>query len=185
MNKQLLISFIVICVCFYLQCYFKSPIDYYLIHSKLNTFDLNMLYEKQPIYIYDKIVNPADLLNTIFKYQYMYHMLSISNKNLTKRNLSKYVIIYNDNEEEKTKISISHPRTIVNGLSFKSSHFVKKNFNISPLLLDNSYENVIDFILKPMNCIILPLNWVYRTCSDKMIEIHLHDPITSVYSFMV
>lgn len=185
MSRTLFFILIIICVCFYLQCYFKTPNNFNLTQTTLDTFDVNMLYDKQPIYIYDKIVNPADLLDTIFKYQYAYHVLSISNNMLTKRNLSRYVIIYNDNQEEATNISIAHPKTNVKGLSFKSSHFVKKNYNISPLLLDNSHENVIDFILKPMNCIILPLHWIYRTHADKIIEIHLHDPITTVSSFVI
>lgn len=185
MSRTLFFALVIICICFYLQCYFKTPNDFNLIQTTLDTFDINMLYDKQPIYIYDKIVNPADLLGTIFKYQFMYHVLSISNNMLTKRNLSRYVIIYNDNPEEPTKISIAHPKSTVKDLSFKSSHFVKKNYNISPLMLDNTYDNVIDFILKPMNCIILPLHWIYRTHTNKIIEIHLHDPISSISSFML
>ena len=179
--QELYLLFIIIFVftIFYLQSYFKIT-NFEIIQTNLENFDNNLLYEKKPIYLYDEIVNPADLLHTIFKFQYIYHILSISDKNLLKQNLSRFVIIYNDSENE-TILSIYHPDSskLIESDNYK---YNKKNFLI---LHKNEIElQKIDVKLKSKNCIILPLHYCYQTSNSKLIEIHLFDFISMISSFL-
>jgi hypothetical protein len=176
----LIVIFVLIIIIFYLQCYFKMPLEYNLLQTTIKSFKQDLLYEKQPIYIYDKLVNPADLFNTIFKYTYMYHTLSLSDSRYTKKNLSKFLIIYNDTDDTPTTISISHPKSVKS--DFLKSRFLKKHYKISN---NHIHDNTIDVIVRPQNCIIVPMHWVYRTNLDNILEIHLHDVITSISSFLL
>ena len=60
--NQLIYLTIVFSIVFYIQCYLQSSKSVEIIQTTLETFNPNLLYEKQPIYLYDSIVNPADLL---------------------------------------------------------------------------------------------------------------------------
>ncbi len=181
---RLIIIVMVFVSMFYLQGYFKYG-EFQIIQTYLEKFEPNILYEKKPIYLYDGIVNPADLLHTIFKHQYTYHVLSISDNTLVKKNLSKFVIIYNDDEETDTYISLMHPRESSDLFQFDNSRrFSKKNFLI---LKNNELPPTlqrIDVKLKPKNAFFIPLEWYYQTHTSGLIEIHLFDTISSVSAFI-
>ena len=179
--NYLVIILIIVFMLFYLQCYFKFPKDFSLIQTTLFDFTPDIYLEKQPIYLFDQIVNPADLLNTLFKYQYWYHILSLSKNNFLKQNLSKWVIIYNDGFSDTT-ISIMHPEE-AKKFQFLPSRFIKKNYR---LCQNSTVTNAcVDILLKPKKNVFIPMNWMYKTNADNLLEIHLHDPITCISSFII
>lgn len=183
-HSRLFVIILVFVIIFYLQGYFKYG-DFQIIQTNLTQFQQNILYEKKPIYLYNQIVNPADLLHTLFKYQYIYHELSISDESIVKRNLSKFVIVYNDSEQEDVYISLLHPLNFND--KFKCDHsqtFVRKNFLIVKSDDLSANDTNIEVKLKPKNAFIIPLHWYYHTKSSGLIEIHLFDTISSISSFI-
>lgn len=187
--KILVLIVIVTCIIFYLQCLFRYKDEINIIQSDLDSLNPDLLFELQPIYIETLIANPADLFNTLFKYLYQFKELSLSNSKILKRNLSKYLLIYNDTEKD-VNVKIIPPK-YNKQLSFEQKCFYFKNFNICKNdLTDNKYETdlmneniqIINIILKPKNIVILPLHWSYQTSEDNILEIHLFDIITKVYS---
>jgi hypothetical protein len=178
----LVISFIILVLIFYMQCYFKHSIDFSLIQTTLQDFNPNMLYAKQPVYVYDKVVNPGDLLHTLFKYQYVTHELSLSNNRYLKQNLSRFLIIYNDSIENAI-ISVYHP-SVSREISFYYSRLTRKNYKVCKDPLESKDAYKVDIIIKPHNFIILPMDWVYKTSLDNILEIHLFDCFTYTSSFL-
>jgi hypothetical protein len=181
----LILTLVFLFMIFYVQCYFKPAVKFELIQTTLGTFKLDYLFEKQPIYIYDRLANPADLFTTIFKYQYINHSLSLSNSGYVKRNLSKYCMIYNDDDEETATISLQHPN-LTSGYTWeKPTTFMFKNYRVL-LNKEKSHDedaNKVRVLLKPRHCLIVPLNWVYHNSLDNILEIHLFDLISKCYSF--
>lgn len=165
-----------------MQCYFAIPNENSIIHTTLEGFTDNTLHSKLPIYIYNKIVNPADLLNTIFKYQHIYHVLSLSNSSILKKNLSKYLLIYNDSDTEDSVISIMHPHQ-AKELTYYNKFMYRKNYKVCNSQLSEEQKNsFIHIKIKPRNSIILPHEWIYNTNVNNILEIHIFDCITATKS---
>jgi hypothetical protein len=182
--------FFIIVFLFYFQCYLHQPRSFQIIQTDLTDFRPDLLLEKQPIYLADAVVNPADLIHTIFRYLYIKRTLSLSDHTLFKQNLSKFVLIYNDHDEQDTLIKISHP---IDKAYFpmKSTHLYHKNYNVGKYnLLDEHFVStlmdtnvrVVHVILKPHHSLILPINWYYQTTTDGLLEVHLHDTLSLLYS---
>ena len=160
-----------------------------MLQTGIPDFKPDLLLEKQPIYLEEPIVNPADLFNTVFRYLYIKHTLSISDKKLLKQNLSKYVIIFNDNADEDIIVKILHPSNKPH-IPLRQMHLYSKNFNVStddllnPLFIEQLADHnvsVVDVILKPHRSLILPINWYYQTTVNGALEIHLHDIVSLLY----
>jgi hypothetical protein len=174
---------IIVFICFYIQGYLQASKEIQIIQTTLSSFKPSLLYEKNPIYIYDRIVNPADLFNTIFKYQYMYHILSLSNENFVKKNMSRYVVIYNDSDDV-VDVTLIHPSNN-KSITYFNANLQKKNYKVSKNPSD-ALQKVpnIKVILKPNNTLILPINWTYHTAQNNILEIHLFDMMSTMYSFI-
>lgn len=186
-----LISLLIFAV-FYFQCCLIQPPHFQIVQTSIVDFNPQLLLEKQPIYLEDPVVNPADLFNTVFRYLYVKHTLSISDRKLLKQNLSKYVIIYNDNSNKDVVVKIIHPSNKTH-IPLRHMHLYSKNFNVSTndLLnpsfvdqLENKKVSIVDVILKPYRSLILPINWYYQTTLDDALEIHLHDIVSMLYCIM-
>lgn len=61
----------------------------------LEDFKPDLLYEKNPILIYDRLQNPDDLTKTIFKYTFLFKKNIKKNLYITK---SKYTIVYSEKD---------------------------------------------------------------------------------------
>lgn len=183
MNKLVyLFLFLAVFLTFYTQCYFAVPFEHAIVHTTLMGFTENILHAKLPVYLYDKIVNPADLLHTIFKYQYIYHVLSFSDSSLIKKNMGKYVIIYNDSDTDDTIVSILHPH-LARELTYYQKMAYTKNFQVCNSKLSRTQKDTLVHVkIHPHNCIILPHAWVYNTQRDHILEIHLFDGMTAIRS---
>ena len=185
----LFLIFLLILAIFYFQCCLIQPPQFQMLQTSIPYFKPELLLEKQPIYINEPIVNPADLFNTVFRYLYVKHTLSISDKKLLKQNLSKYVIIYNDNSDDDIVVKLIHPSNKQH-IPIRHMRLYSKNFNVStndlfnPSFveqLDNNDVSVVDVILKPHRSLVLPINWYYQTTVNDALEIHLHDLISMLY----
>lgn len=183
---QLFVLIIIAFLLLYIQSYFKITKDTQIIQTTLSNFNPDLLLEKQPIYVKDNIYNPADVVGSVFKYQYVQKVLSLSNREYVKKNLSRFVLIYNDSDRT-VEVDISNPSLqkslrYYNGLFVNKFYKVVKNKNQAV-----ESQNKVDFIkvlLKPYNMIVLPINWIYQTNTSNVLEIHLFDIISKTYSFI-
>jgi hypothetical protein len=67
MNKKTYLIIFLIFIILYICCYYIHPNSIVILQSNINDFDLNNLYEKQPIVIEDKIIDYELLINSWFK----------------------------------------------------------------------------------------------------------------------
>ena len=175
----LFVLFVVAFFMLYLQAYFKVPSELQIIQTSLEQLHPDMLLEKQPIYVYDEIYNPADVIATTFKYQYLNKTLSLSNRDYLKKNLSRFLLIYNDSDNI-VEVDISSPHRN-HEITFYSGLFVNKFYKVAK---SSNTENFTKVKLKPSNMFVLPLNWMYKTKENNILEIHLFDMISKGYSFV-
>lgn len=174
--------FILIVIAFlmlYLQAYFKVPSEAQIIQTSLEQLHPDMLLEKQPIYVYDEIYNPADVIATTFKYQYINKTLSLSNRDYLKKNLSRFLLIYNDSDNV-VELEIASPHRN-HDITYFNALFVSKFYKVAKSSRTDDFTKVL---LKPSNMFILPLNWMYKTNENNILEIHLFDMISRGYSFV-
>ena len=180
----MIVLFVLIVIAFlllYIQSYYKMSKTTQIIQTPLNSFHPDLLLEKQPIYVNDDIVNPADVIASIFKYQYVQKVLSLSNKDYIKMNLSRFVLIYNDSND-KVEVDISNPH-YQRKIQYYNGLFVNKFYKVAkPSERDKT--NFTKVLLKPFNMIVLPVQWVYQTNTNNILEIHLFDIITKTFSFI-
>jgi hypothetical protein len=176
----LIILVVLAFVLFYLQSYFKMAAETQIIQTSLSNFHPDLLLEKQPIYVHDNIFNLADIISSIFKYQYVYKVLSLSDGSYLKKNLSRFVLLYND-QEHSIEVNIANPNKSKH-LQYYSGLFVNKFYKVCKN--DMNDIQTIKVILKPNNMIVLPVNWLYNTNCDGILEVHLFDCISRIYSFI-
>lgn len=181
----MILLFVLIVIAFlllYIQSYFKIPKETQIVQTTLSTFHPDLLFEKQPIYVNDSIYNPADVIGSVFKFQYIQKVLSLSNRDYIKKNLSRFVLIYNDSDN-MVEVEISNPHLQKN-LRYYNGLFVNKFYKVVKNKTDSlDKTNFTKILLKPYNMIVLPMNWVYQTNTSNLLEIHLFDIITKTYSF--
>ncbi len=72
--KYLVIIVVVLFLIMYVQGLKKIPNNFTLIQVDLKNIHADIIHEKQPILIYDKIVDPKELMNTVFKYFFIFQI---------------------------------------------------------------------------------------------------------------
>jgi hypothetical protein len=181
----MIVLFVLIVIAFlllYVQSYFKMQKETQIIQTTLSTFHPDLLLEKQPIYVNESIYNPADVIGSVFKFQYIQKVLSLSNRDYIKKNLSRFVLIYNDSDNI-VEVDISNPHLQKN-LRYYNGLFVNKFYKVVKSKTESIDKSTFTkILLKPYNMIVLPMNWLYQTNTSNLLEIHLFDMITKTYSF--
>lgn len=166
-TRMLIIITIMLLLIIYVQFYFKYNGEYTIIQSNLNKIDINTLYEKSPVVIYDAVKDPNTLLTTLFAYSYLCKNYNIVKPTTTYKNKAKFAILYNDKGD-----------VFVNIVSPKYSVDITK-----PLKTQDTVQ-YITIKLKQNQILILPFQWYYEcTTSSKVIT--LHDALTKCYNFLV
>jgi hypothetical protein len=118
----------------------------------------DVLNERYPIVIYDRIVDPRVLLSTLFKYSYMFQKLNAFNA-------------------APDPVANNHKYNII----FSSQEIIEVDV-ISPLYKhDVQNAQFVTIKLKKQQTLILPCNWMYKTKS-KHYNIFLDDPFSLLYS---
>jgi hypothetical protein len=174
--KLLFIILLILLFIVYIKYYTKVNLDTEIIQVNLNNINYNILTERNPIVIYDKLVNTNDMINKTFKHLYsIKHQNLIFNDNI-KQTLAKYAIFHNDTEND-IEIFISNPihskmLSILNntknkdrqgGLSPRASGASVRNKDFITFK-ETSLENInsIKVILHPFNTLILPYNYIFK-----------------------
>lgn len=97
--------------------------------------------------------------------------------------MSRYVVIYNDSDDV-VDVTLIHPSNN-KSITYFNANLQKKNYKVSKNPSD-ALQKVpnIKVILKPNNTLILPINWTYHTAQNNILEIHLFDMMSTMYSFI-
>jgi hypothetical protein len=134
-----------------------------IIQTTLLTMTPNLLLEKQPIIIYDKILNIKNLFDTTFRFSYLFKKeVNISEKT-THQNNSKFAVIHNS-KEKNILVIIKKNRIKYNHLNLFYSYL--KNTDLFKFDTD---LNTITILLEPNTVLIIP--FLYSFSSDHTIDV--------------
>jgi len=170
-QKYLIIILILLTIILYCQYYCNYHNDFKVTQTYLNKIDMNMLQEKYPIVIYDKVIEPKELLKTLFAYSYSISSdfpMIFNNKMFI--NLSKNIILYNQISD--VNIDIIHPRHR-SGIQFEESRNNRGLLQSKINLLDSNVEYVT-LKLKKNQVLILPAFWLFSSLLPLQ-SIHIDD----------
>lgn len=143
--KILIIVLISLLVFVYLTQYFKVNKDFEIIQVNISHLTPDLLFEKSPIIVNERIVDPKQLLQTVFKYLFLKNKESIAEVKKQNVCFGKYTILQDSKKDNI--VNVIHPKN--------------KNKNKKIKLYQNQ-------------CMILPMYWKYQPESELKV-IHLCD----------
>ena len=148
----------------YAQYYMKYKNDYQILQVHLEGLNLDTLYEKYPIVIFNKIYDVGELLKTVFAYSYNFEKKVIAPVNTINRNLSKYLIVTTDDDAHIKLINTKYKSNIKSSLAESDLQYVTIR-------------------LKQHQVLILPSLWYYH--SDRSLNAIGLDDIFSKALYML
>ncbi len=176
MSGNLFLVMLILILIFYFQYYLKYNNAYRIIQSDINKIDANVLYERYPTIISDRIVNPNDLLKTLFKYTYVFKANSIQSGDMKPTlSINKYTIIYNNKNDIDINVILPSYRS-----EFKYKY--QNNLFKADKILDGTNIQYVTIKLKKQQVLILPSFWIYQTNTPHH-SICLNDPFTLLINF--
>lgn len=163
---KFLIAIIIILISFiYYNHYKRFNTDYNIIQLFLEQVNLDILNERNPIIIFDRIVNPEILFETLFKYSFIFKKkYYLKNNNSIQNTKSKYTLLLNP--ENNVDINIISP---IHNNSIK--------YNIDSL--EESNVNYITIKLKKQQMLILPPFWNFTIKKEDTLIIYRLDDLIS------
>lgn len=176
-TKLLLIILIILIVCIYVYYYSKYNASYEISQTYLDKLNLDLLYEKNPIVIYDSLKTPNQLLKTLFKYSYTSknEYKIISNNVIMNRYKFSFVYCRDDNNCFINLINPSYKN------QFKWIKNPQSNDMISNTNLEATNVEYISIKLKPFQVLIIPSHWLIQsTCTD-LYKTSLDDVFSWIY----
>jgi hypothetical protein len=90
---------ILVIVC-YIIMYTKPKLDTEIIQGSIGNITPELFLEKQPVLIYDKIVNVQDIIDTTFKYLYTFTQTHSAIEDNVYQSNSRYTLIHNTGAED-------------------------------------------------------------------------------------
>lgn len=75
MNKLFVFLFLLICIV-YVRFIIQINPHFEIIDAPISKVNPQHLFEKQPVVIHEPLVKPADLLDSLFKYLYVYQKIN-------------------------------------------------------------------------------------------------------------
>lgn len=163
-NNIYIIIFIII-ILLYIYCYFIYPSSIIILQSTLNNFDFNLLLQRQPLVIGDKIIDIDKIINLWFSPNIINYDIKNININNWNKNNHKYLFIYSlDNIEI---------------LLYQAG---QKFINDIP----DEKEPILAIKLKKNQSLIIPFKWYYNIKNNNNIKvIGIHDYITYIINYII
>ena len=152
---------IILCIIFYVYCYFVFPNNVSILQTSLQEFDFNLLLKRQPLVIEDCIKDVISVINSWFSPNIIQDIM-FDTKRIWNINSHKYLFVY---ALDDTEILLYAPGHKVN--------------DDNP---DNS-EPVIAIKLKASQSVIVPYRWYYNTKNNVKLY-GIHDYITYLIDFV-
>lgn len=138
-GSKALVLVLALLICFIYARYYCLPNSQFeILQLSVNNLSFEVLMEKLPIVLTEKIVNPNDLIKSAFKYLFLYNSKSntVQSDKWLRCN-GRFLIIYNKGED--CLVDIAHP--------------IQENIN---------EKRFISMALSKNQCMVLPTFWFYR-----------------------
>lgn len=156
----------ILCLCLavlilllYIRYYVGVNPHFELLQMKLHLVQVHHMMEKLPIVLEESIVNPLELLNTLFKYLYVYktsYVISgeISENPITsKTNYARFILLCSSSDN--TKVNLVHPNK----------------------------KNAVQIVLRKNKCLIIPCWWMFNVEGGSATVYELYDIISLLHSW--
>jgi hypothetical protein len=178
-TKLLIIILVILIVCIYMHYYSKFNTSYEITQTYLDKITLDLLYERNPIVIYDSIKTPNQLLKTLFKYSYISKSeYKINHQNVIMNRQKTSFIYCTDNTD--CYINLINP-------SYKKDFKWKKHDKTSDMISQTNIEDTkVEYItikLKPFQVLIIPSHWILQSTQQysSLHKVNLHDLFSWIY----
>jgi hypothetical protein len=158
MNKLIIAAIIVLLYVLLLQTAPNVSDVFEVLQLSLDQFHGELLFEKKPIVITDKVVEPLSLLSTLFKYTYLYKHFDQQNTatyDTMMPNKAQYCIFTPTCDE--AAVIIEHPN-------------IKK------------FDSNLEIVLQRHQVLVLPFKWRYKVKQGTLNLIHLHTILSCICS---
>lgn len=145
-TRLLVIVLLVLLAFIYLRYYTASNPSFEVLQLSISDLETKHLFEKSPIVINESIVDPYSIVQTVFRFLYVYkHIHHNVATDVLALNKSRYVLLYSMSDD--TIIDVIHPKTLT--IHRKSG---------------NALDAVpfVEFPLRESKCLILPNKWAFR-----------------------
>lgn len=160
--KSLITFIIILIILIYIKYDLKYNQNTQLLQFTSDRISQDILFEKSPIIIEDRINNMLDFIHNVIPNHY-FNKNNIKFDNIFKinKNLATYMIIYNTNNKP-IDVYISNPsnKKKFRYVSSNSNNYSISNFNITDINNINDTQ-FIKIILHPKQSIILPKQWLF------------------------
>jgi hypothetical protein len=178
-TKLLIIVLVILIVFIYTHYYSKHSTSYEITQTYLDKITLELLYEHNPIVIYDSIKTPNQLLKTLFNYSYTSkNEYKIKHQNVV-MNRQKFSFIYSSNDTD-CYVNLINPSYTKD---FKWKKYDKTGDMISQTNIEDTNVEYITIKLKPFQVLIVPSHWLLQ-CTEQNTSLHkvnLHDVFSWIY----
>lgn len=164
----------------YIKYYGKYNDGYEMVQTNLNQVNIDLIYEKNPVLIYEPITKPKQLLSTLFKYSYLIKFEYKINQPDIVVNTSKFSIIYpidtHTANNETVFVNVINPSNR-SKLKFKR---LKNGLKVSTTPFEEANIDCITLKMKPNQVLILPSHWMFQSTSEIQ-KIDLDDLFSYLY----
>lgn len=177
-TRLLVIVVIVLIAFIYIHYYSKYNDTYEIVQTYLDKVSIDMLYERNPIIIYDSIKTPKQLLGTLFKYSYVSKSDYKVNTKYPVMNRAKFSFVYSTSNSD-TYVNLINP-------SYKTSMKWSNHNNktvldkVSTTNLDETSVQYVTIKLKPYQVVIIPMHWIIQT-DTPLVKYNLDDFVSMIY----
>jgi len=144
-TQVLLTIFVVMLVVLYIQSYLKPKTEYTIVQTYLDKVNVDTLYDKYPIIIYDLIQDPKQLVKSLFAYSYLFDIYTHLPANAIFCTRSKFTLVFNNSTD--VPVHIISPK-----------HKPKINATL-PLEQQDTSVQYVTVNLKQNQVMIVPMQW--------------------------
>lgn len=177
-TRALFVVVIVLIVFIYIHYYAKYNDTYEIVQTYLDKVNIDMLYERNPIIIYDSIKTPKQLLGTLFKYSYVSKSEYKVSTKYPIMNRAKFSFVYSTSNQD-TYINLINP-SYTSSMKWENRVNGKVADKVSTTLLDDTNVQYITIKLKPYQVVIIPMHWIIQT-DTTLVKYNLDDFISMIY----
>ena len=157
MKISYIVLAIIIIIILYSYCYFIYPSSVIILQTTLNDFSFDLLLQKQPLVISDRIVNITNLIDSWFSPNFK-NIHNINNLNIWHLNTYKYLYIHSLEDNEILLLPAN-----------------KKLINNNP----DEKDTIVAIKLHKNQSLIIPYRWHYYI-NGNMQNIGINDYVTYV-----
>jgi hypothetical protein len=179
-SSVLALILILLIVSVYTRYYSKYNDGYEMVQTNLDKVTIDLVYEKNPVLIYEPITKPKQLLSTLFKYSYLFKFEYSIHQPEIIVNTSKFSLIYpketNTDLDGNIFVNIINPSN-KSKLKFKR---LKNGLKIASTPFQDANIDCITIKMKPNQVLVLPSHWMFQS-TNELHKIDLDDLFSYIY----